>query len=479
MKTRVMSALLVLLIIVPVLMTGSFEAYAKNEDVSGYAAGSNEELDVISGGINALKLAGLTTSSTGNWGAHQTRYVTTSSGKYLGVELETPVDYIVNGERWYYAVLVRINDDGSCDKLYTDFYVGGQAALSLMVDKEEDIWMYSGDADGHFLDANIWHYDVSADQVTNYKTQQRVGKFGEDGASYKKSTPVIDPENGKIYAILTVGNVPGWFGWCEFDIETKEWQPYQAAEIPANVHYNYSYADGNGGFFTVAERCTQVIATKSDVEGMKVSDAQRIFRSRDKDAGDVWDQLCLIHVPDPSVPDFELIIVEEATYDVRNGLYPTQMNAHNDVFVDSNGNFHVLYLSHDDGKPGYHKYHKIYDPSDNFKLLYSGAISFLYGPNAEYDGRFFEDTEGNFYILASSCNATSQIEVWKATDDLNSQFELVHNEELTGISDNRGTGSFIVANSRGNSTTGDIANIAVSRDGTWYVYEIDLRPFAD
>jgi len=477
--TRIISAVLFLLIL-SVTLTSCFATYAGSAVKNGeeYISIPSEGLSVISDGIDTLKLAGMTTDSKGNWGANQTRYVSTSHGNYLGVYLDIPFDYNV-GSEWSMVTLIRINDDGSCEKVYTDYWVGGESSVSVMVDKEEDIWMYAGYGDGDFLDAVVWHYDVSEDTTTTYRTQQRIGAQGDSGEAYKKSTSVIDPENGKIYGILTCGNVPAWFGWVEFDIAAKEWKPYLVSEIEANVHYNFSYADGNGGFFTVAERCTQVIATKSDIEGMQLSEAIRTFRSRSFDAGDVWDQLCLIHVPNPAVAEFDLRIVEPADYDVKNGLYPNQMNAHNDVFLDSNGNFHVLYQAVDDGKPGYYKYHKIYDPSDDFKLLYSGEFSFLYGTNAEYDGRFFEDTQGNLYIFAASCHATSQIEIWKATDDLNSQFELVHNEVLKGLENRTGTSSFIMANSRGNSTTTDIAHIAVSMNDTWYTYAIDLRPFAD
>jgi len=484
--TRFLSAILFLLILSATL-TGCLATYAESSPEAKAESGVssnedinivNEDLSIISEGIDALKLAGMTTNSKGNWGAHQTRYVSTSHGKYLGVYLDIPFDYNV-GSEWSMVTLIRVNDDGSCEKVYTDYWVGGESSVSVMVDKEEDIWMYAGYADGDFLDAAVWHYDVSEGSITTYRTQQRVGKFGDASAAYKKSTSVIDPENGKIYGILTYGNVPAWFGWVEFDIETKEWQPYLVSEIEANVHYNYSYADGNGGFFTVAERCTQVLAAKSDIEGMYVSEAIRTFRSRSFDAGDVWDELYLIHVPDPAVNDFELIVVDKADYDVKNGIYPGQNNMFNDVLIDSRGNVHVLYTTTDDGTPGIRKNHKIYDLSDNFKLLYEGEVSFLYGANMEYGNRLYEDLAGNVYIIAASCAAKSQIEIWKATDDLKSQFVLVHNEYLRGMGNTIGTGAFILAHSRGNSKPSNIAHIAVPMNDSWYTFEIDLTAFAD
>jgi len=477
MKQRISVLLFVLPLLATTVLSGCAVAYGEDH-MAAYAFVPDEDLTVISEGIDTFLLSGIEAKSLGNHGANQTRVVSVSSGTYMVVLTESSIKYETSGEQRYTTVLIRLNPDGSAEKIYEDYLTTAAMAFSLMADANEDIWLYAGWGSNSYLNFKLVHYDVSENRITNYETQQRQNQ-GDDGSGYAYSTSMMDAEHGKIYGIINAGSVPGWMAWCEFDIEKREWQSYKTVALPNKSCYQYSYPDGNGGFITVAIRDIMDQDGMTDAEGYDAEEAAKELRSRDKDAGDLWDQLYIFHIPDPSVAELERIPVEEADYDVRNGLYPTVGTGYMDTLVDSNGNLHVLYSMEDDGIPGNYKFHKIYDISDGFKLLCENELVFLYGSNCLYETRLYEDLSGNVYILASPAKVRSQIEVWKATDDLNSQFALVHNEKLEGMGDTNGTTCFILANSRGNSNPSDIASFIVSKNDTWYAFTIDLALFAD
>jgi len=470
MKLRMISFLLLVMFLIPSGLTGCLAAYAEEDaDIPRF---SGEDLQVISVALDALKLSGVNAVSMGNHGANQNRVVSVSSGMYLGVMLEPKDDY-TNEE--VQATIIRVNADGTADLIYKDFIADGSTTVTIMADKNEDIWMYSGWTDGKYLYFKVWQYDVSENKTTAFETVQATR--GDDGG-YGYSTAVIDPGNQKIFALAPGGDVPGWFCWCEFDMVTKEWLPYKTVQTPYRYCYNHAYPDGAGGIVLVGERDILNRSVESNIPGLSVLDAMKKYRSRGVDADYMWDELYLIHIPDPAVESLVEVELEGATYDVEAGLYPNiKNNGFGDTFLDSNGNLHTLYTTDDDGIAGMYMNHKIYDISEGLKEIYSNRISFLYGDNTAYGARMFEDLEGNVYILASPHRAKSQIEVWKATDDLNTQYKLVHNEFLQGVGDRDG-GGMILANNRNNSTPSNTASFIVDL-GTWYAFTIDLAPFAD
>lgn len=474
-QLRMISFLLLVVVLVPSVLTGYLSTYA--EDFSAESALPNEDLQVITTGLDALTLAGVDGIAMLNHGGNQNRVVSVSSGVYLGVMVTPNNQYTKDLVQ---ATMIRVNADGTSETLCTDFIAGGTATVSIMADKNEDIWMYSGwEVQGQQIVFKLWHYDVSENTTTAYTTEQRlVG----DQQGFGYAIAMMDAKNDKIFAITPAGDTPGWFGWCEFDITTKEWKPFVTVETEYRYCYNFAYPDGNGGFFSVTQRDIKNWSVRLEI-GMSVSDAMRTYRSRKLDADYMWDELHIIHIPDPSVAEFEDLIVEEATYDVLNGVYPNIKNGGNgDAFVDSNGNLHVLFTSDDDGIAGVYINHKVFDISEGFKEISSNRMTFLYGDNTNYCARMYEDLAGNVYIFALPTVAKSQIEIWKSTDELNTQFKLVHNETLNGAGDTTG-GGMIMANNRNNSTPANIATVmidmAVSSYASWYVYSIDLSSFGD
>jgi len=474
-KLRAAGFLLLIIFLVPSGLTSCIAAYA--DALSVAAEIPNEDLQIITEGLDALSLAGVDGIAMLNHGGNQNRVVSVSSGVYLGVMVTPNNQYTSDLVQ---ATMIRVNPDGTSETLYTDFIAGGTATVTIMADKNEDIWMYSAwEVQGLQIVFKLWHYDVSENITTAYTTEQRlVG--GQQGYGY--AIAMMDAKNDKIFAITPAGDTPGWFGWCEFDITTKEWKPFMAVETEYRYCYNFAYPDGNGGFFSVTQRDIKNWSVRLE-SGMGVSDAMKQYRSRKIDADYMWDELHIIHIPDPSVAEFEDLIVEAATYDVVNGVYPNIKNGGTgDAFVDSNGNLHVLFTSDDDGIAGVYINHKVFDISEGFKEISSKRMTFLYGDNTSYCARMYEDLAGNVYIFALPTVAKSQIEIWKSTDELNTQFKMVHNETLNGAGDTTG-GGMIMANNRNNSKPSNIATVmidmAVSSYADWYVYTVDLTRFAD
>ena len=451
MKITRFVATILFLVFLSAALTGCMATYAENTEVL------RDDLKITSDAIDTLAFVGLGGTSLGNHGAHQTRAVSVSSGTYIGVSVEPDIKFeSSNGER-YMAVMLRVNKDGSVERLYTDFTLAGSTTVCMMADKNEDIWMWCGWSEGteEYLQLKLWHYDVSEDSITSYETIQKIGGYG-----YGSS--IIEAENGKIYGIMNGGGgIGGAMAWCEFDIEAKEWKKAVVLDTDYRFCYHYSYADGNGGFITVAERDVLGQSVPSDIAGLNVADAILKLRSRWIDSNGVWDELYLFHVKDPSVAEASITLVEEATYDVANGIYPRVLNVYNDVLLDKNGNFHVLYTIEDDGVAGVKRRHKIYDVSDDMKLIYEGDAVGLYGANVNYGNRFFEDIAGNVYIFASCSHARAQM------------------EDLSGMGNVAGAGAFIIANSRSNSIPSNTASVLVAQNETWYAFSIDLTNLAN
>jgi len=472
MKLRIASFLLLVVLLVPAVLTGCLATYAEEE--TALPEMPDENLQAVTVGVDALGLSTIVGDRMANHGANQNRLVYVSSGAYLGAMVTPRHEHI--SDYYAYACMIRVNPDGTVDTLYKDFILGADSSttVSIMADKNEDVWMYSGWQEGYSFLFKLWHYDVSENRVTEYSSLQPLAM--EDGYGY--SVAAIDAENNKIVAFAPGGDVPGLMIWCEFDIDTYEWNQHQSIELPGRYCYLNAYPDKKGGMVIYDERAVLNQSLESNIPGLSVQSAIDQFRSHYQDANYMWDELHLHRIPDPTTPEFEDLIIEDATYDVENGIYPNTRNGYGDMFIGSDGYLHILYSSQCDGIPGIFMYHKIFDISDGFEEIFFEEISYLYGRNTLYCARMYEDLEGNVYILAMPTCTDAMIEVWKATDDLCTDFELVHTEYLRGVEGERGS-AFILANSRNNSTPSNTAHFMLAALGSWYTFELDLTPFAD
>jgi len=467
MKLRVFCFVLLVAVLLPVSLVGCVTAFAEEGVLSNDIPA--EGLQVISTALDAIKLSGVNATSMGNHGANQNRVVSVSSGMYLGVMLTPKDEYTKDCVQ---ATMIRVNPDGTAETIYKDFIAGGSTTVTIMADNNEDIWMYSAWSVEPYSYFKVWHYDVSENNTTAYESVQFGGDLGY-------SVAMMDAENDRIFALAPGGDVPGSFTWCEFDMVKKEWLPKVKAEIPYRCCYDYMYPDGNGGVYIVGERDIQNRSVESNIPKLSVVDAMSQLRSRKIDADYMWDELYLMHIPDLSVANVDFYPIEYADYDVENGIYPNiKNNGCGDTFLDSKGYLHTIYTTDDDAVAGIYMNHKVYDTS-TMEVIYAERITFLYGDNVSYNARMFEDLEGNVYILAMPLYARSQVEVWKSVNDTNTQYKLVHNENLEGLGNNPVGGGMILANNRNNSKPSNTASFILDFGGTWNAYTIDLAPFAN
>jgi len=469
MKTKLIIFILLVLLLLPTLLTSCLATFAEEEVVCPSVP--DESLYAISAGLDTLALARTVGNRMENHGGNQNRVVYTSSGTYLGIMLSTIHPHISSNQ--VQAAMIRVNEDGTAETICTDFISDGSTTVSIMADKKDDVWMYSGWENNGFFHFKLWHYDVASDRVTAYDSTQSLVL----GDSYGYSVAMIDAAHNKIYAFSPGGETPGYMLWCEFDIELKEWKQHRAIMLDSRYLYLHAYPDGKGGILLQGKH-GKLLKDVIFEDGVSAFDAIKTYRTRSFDWGYLGDALHLLYIPDPNVAELQNIVVEDATYDYKNGIYPNQRDGWGDMFITSDGHLHFLYTVDADGVPGIYTHHKIYDISDGFKEIYHERMKFLYGDKTLYCARMYEDLSGNVYIFAMDESEKAVMEVWKATDELSSKFKLVHNEALR-CNTNSFDGRIILANNRNNSTPSDIASFIYAANGTWYLFRLDLTHFAN
>lgn len=452
--TKLLFSLLALLLICLCIVPASVLAENTNAPVK------NEP--VLTGGFDAYANAGSQAGGYWSHGNNQNRIVTVSDASYMGSLTGETED----GEG-YTVIMVQIKPDGTCRNIVEGEIVGlSSTTITIMADKNENIWMYSGwDIGSGFFETRLWFYDTKADTVTTYENRLT---YSKGGGGY--SVAIMDPTFHRIYAIACNGDAPSaYFSWAIFDIETVTWEKklysYKTGE---RYCYHYGYADGHGGFFVVDERDITNGSADTNIPGLRVREAMATLHSRKSDAGYMWDIPKLLIVPDAKDKNcVEVRTVEPYNYDVENGLYPNVYNGCNDVLVV--GDYLYVQLCLDDaGKPGRRTSLHVLDMKDNFKEIAYADINFLYGINTEYCSRLFHDTDGHLYILAVRSHSY-KMEIWEAVNDLQTEFHLVTEKDL-GLE----ACSIIMSSSRNNSYQCSKASMLVGTPYSYHFFEVDF-----
>ncbi len=396
-------------------------------------------------------------------GQNQTRLVHVSSGSYLGVLTgeETSEDDV--GVTYEFSI-IRVNPSGEVELLYTGKTHNNSSTITMMADKDENVWFYTSWAtqSGLFV-YNVWEYEVATGEITQYSSAQKVKGGGG------KPVSVIDPEAGKIYAVQ---GGKFYFSWCAFDIATKTWGKSQSQKTDAMYAYTFGYGDGKGGFYIVNERADANDLIFCNIDGMRVSDAMKQYRSRKIDADYMWDQGNLIYVPDANEKDWDPRVITPVVYDVENGVYPNWSNAYNDlIFDEANGLMYVACCYADNGEPGIKNHIFTIDMNDDRKVINDQVLPYLCGDDFEYFHRFYMDAEGNLWLILTNGH-DNYMEIWQGTGTNKTDFKLVYNERLPGnISDGD---ALIAATSRGGSIPSDTAHVIIEFRGIWYYMTIDF-----
>lgn len=396
-------------------------------------------------------------------GQNQTRMVTVSSGTYIGVMYGQDTTEEDAGITYPFTV-IRVNNDGSLQTIFESVAHNLGGTVSMMADKNENVWVYTGwgtqSGKAYF---NVWRIDTKTDEVTLFQSVQKTKGVGG------KMVAFIDPEYNRIYAVHSASK---FFGWCAFDITTGEWQPALYVKVDNSVCYHYAYGDGKGGFYCVHERDDANDNIFCNIDGMRVSEAQKIYRSRQIDADYMWDEGLLFYVPDAGVKEVISQPLTECVFDVANGCYPNWYNASADLIWDFDTNLMyagVAYL--DNGKPGIQNEIFIIDLNNDRQVISDQSLPFLYGENFHYNIRFYLDTEDNLWLLITN-EHDGYIEVWKGEGELKNDFRLVYNEKLPGAF--YSVYSIIISTNRSGSIPSDVAHFMLESRSDWHYMELDF-----
>lgn len=453
-KIKVFSLLLALVLLTVALAQSSIWADTSTTKVP------NEP--ILSEGFDAHAASG--THAGGSWshGNNQNRIVTVSDASYLGV-------LTGDTEEGYTVAMIQVHPDGTCRTITTGEIQGVSTTITIMADKNENIWMYSGwDIGSGFFETRLWFYDTKADQVTNFEKNLSYTK----GGNFGYSVAIMDPSFNRIYAIAGGGDAPAaFFAWGVFNIDSGEWEKKMLSYKTGERYcYHYGYPDGKGGFIVVDERDITNAGAFSNLPETRVSEAMKTYRSRKIDAGYMWDIPKLILVPD--VTDKNCVVVrtvEEYAYDVENGLYPNVLNGSNDMLVV--GNYLYILLTLDDaGRVGRRTSLHVLDMTDDYKEVASADINFIEGINTKYCPRLFLDTHGNLFILANR-SGSRHLEIWQACNDLKTEYKLIAEKSL-----NFAAASIIISSSRNNSVSSDVASFFMEANSTYYFLNLDFSP---
>ena len=396
-------------------------------------------------------------------GQNQTRIVAAESGVYMALLTGDSVTDKESGAPAYEMSLIRRTPDGKTELLYSEMIIGTSTTATAMVDKDGNVWLYSGWAEmsGLFV-MNVWNYDVATGTIEKYQSKQKA-----KGGGY--SIAVIDPAYGSIYAIFC-GDL--YFSWCAFNIETKEWAKIQSVRTNQRYCYHFGYGDGKGGFFIVNERDVANGDVFSNLEGVRVAEAMRTYRSRKIDAGYMWDEGNLFYIPNALEKDYTRIVITPVIYDVEKGVYPNWTNGHNDLFYDAVTGLVYVACAYDDNEvPGHLNHIYVLDANNNFEMVSHKVLPYLQGEDSSYFHRFYQDNEGNLWLMLTNGN-DAYLEIWQGTGELKDDFRLAYNEK---IADSFSYGdSILVAGSRGGSIPSDVARGIMRYRDTWFYMDIDF-----
>ncbi|MBQ7670319.1 MAG: hypothetical protein IJS45_06315 [Clostridia bacterium] len=301
----------------------------------------------------------------------------------------------------------------------------------------------------------VYKIDTATDTVTlpggTQKYRHTTSPTDDHGYGYTQ--PIFDFKNGKMYALTCGGEAPGYLAWWIYDLKTDRWNSTcHTVQLFTRRCYINGYADGNGGFTIIIERCAPIRALKQAL-GVQFSLGDNSY---------VWDGLYLMHFANPNVNSFTDTEIAVAQY-TEEGRNNTGKNDPDTVshygnsgctYLDDQNRLHVIY-SHKIGNTRKTTvYHAVYDLVGN--ELFKETLSTTLVPS---NGRsptpksyaMTQDTDGTYYVLcefASSSAATLQLWSSPSTDGLHFSKLSTATTLQTPVGSTVGTGKFIIGNSR-------------------------------
>ena len=407
-------------------------------------------------------------AGVGAHGAYETRIVRTENGTYAAFITDATGAPTAEHPGWDCGIatfsIVKITATGF-ERIFTSEYPQAQGSCTpnlvqgpngivycviIADDKDRRLTEY---CNGVWLE--VFKLDTATDTVTKPGGTQKYRHTTSptDDHGYGYTQPIFDFEHGKMYALTCGGEAPGYLAWWIYDLNTDRWSSTcHTVQMFSRRCYINGYADGNGGFTIIIQRCAPAAALASAL-GVE-------FRT----TGYIWDGLYLMHVANPRVnsyTDTEICVADAYTAEGYNNSgknYPDLVSHYGNsgcTYLDDQGRIHVIYSHKIGNAKKTTVYHAVYDLVGN--EIFKEALSTTLVPrNGKLtpDPKSYamtQDTDGTYYVfceLTSSSAATLQL--WKSDPDDGLHFSKLSTATTLQTPNGAtvGAGKLIIGNSR-------------------------------
>ncbi len=456
------------------------ETVIRSETVLRYDISDISPDGIISPYRRFLEGTGIDTCGLSNHGGGQTRMVVAPSGTYFAFFTGTnssadplPID------------LIRIGSDGTAASVFhTEMpYKPGGPMLSLMLDDDGNVWMYSG---WEFLWPNkyrfsfsyhLWKYDPKTGETTLFETEPEYKHpylSNNGGGGY--SATAIDKKNHRIFAVVNCSDKPGFMEWATFDLETETWSEPQGVQLDYRYCSSYILPDGNKGFHIFSVRDIDVRSMKTDY-GKSVYTTSKDTFTNWYDNNMLFDEWDYFHIPDAEESAIDMQFpVEEAVYQYQKGFYPDFRSNSSDIFLDSKGYLHFVYNGKQNDTPGDRNVHVVYDPNNGMKEILRQTMDSVGSSKTNYFFRMFQDATGAFYLVGIRGYSTPvELEIWVA-DEPDAEARLRYAAILPDDGEGIQAAGTAVAGARNGCSTGDTLLMAFfsNLSEKWYSFTVDF-----
>jgi len=424
-------------------------------------------------------------AGVGAHGAYETRIVRTENGTYAAYITDATGEATAAHPGWNCGVatfeIVKVTATGF-ESIFSAEYPQALGSCTPNIVQGENGIVYvviiADDKDrrqseycnGVWL--QVYKLDTNTDTVTlpggTQKYRHTTSPTDDHGYGYTQ--PIFDFEHGKMYALTCGGEAPGYLAWWIYNLNTDRWSPTcHTVQLFTRRCYINGYADGNGGFTIIIERCAPIKALKQAL-GFQFSLGDNSY---------AWDGLYLMHVANPSVNSFTEteIAVAQYTTEGRNGSGkndPDTVSHYGNsgcTYLDDQNRLHVIY-SHKIGNIRKTTvYHAVYDLSGN--ELFKQALSTTLVPGNGGSPKpnsyaMTQDTDGTYYVLcemSTSNNASLQLWSSASTDGLHFTKLSTATTFQTPGGSTVAPGKFIIGNTRNYSENDGY--VPLMFEGSW------------
>jgi hypothetical protein len=358
---------------------------------------------------------------------HENKMVKTPYGTFVTHHIsgETDNGNHTGGGR---TAVYRIYDDGSFRTVY-EFDVTCHTTKPQIMYGDDGLVYFlqadDGDGGGNISIGYFNPAQPNGDGSYNVTYSRSAHGYpgGDAPGGYGYSCVFMDYSTKHIYCFYCGGRdeLGFYLCWWTYDYNTHKWIG-GARTVFWDYYrqcYLYAFSDGAGGVYLVAERACllECLGLNNVIIG----------------ADYTWDEIALFHINDMTNGSAHSQLVIPADYaQMDRELFPNCHNASSDCYMTSDKKLHVIWQVEMHGR--YHhdvKYnaiwHAVYDcatPGQEPTLITKEPIQFISSDNF-YTMRFVENTSGQIFLLAMPNTRSARCEIWKATNALATEFELV------------------------------------------------------